>query len=117
MIDGFPLLFFLPLVVHALAGLTTGVTGMLAFRAPKRRGRHHQWGDWILRGPVDGLLRGQCSPDPRLEGTSNTHVSLCIPRSSRFRSRWCPSRVSPRKLSAMHTSIVSQSEMKKREKN
>ena len=44
MIDGFPLSFFLPLVVHALAGLTTGVTGVLAFRAPKRRGRHHRRG-------------------------------------------------------------------------
>jgi hypothetical protein len=43
MIDGFPLSFFLPLVVHALAGLTTGATGVLAFRAPKRRGRHHRW--------------------------------------------------------------------------
>ena len=48
MIDGFPLLFFLPLVVHALAGLTTGVTGVLAFRAPKRPGRHHQWGKSYL---------------------------------------------------------------------
>ncbi len=48
MIDGLPLPFFLPLVVHALAGLTTGVTGVLAFRAPKRRGRHHQWGKIYL---------------------------------------------------------------------
>jgi hypothetical protein len=48
MIGGFPLSFFLPLVVHALAGLTTGVTGVLAFRAPKRRGRHHQWGKTYL---------------------------------------------------------------------
>ncbi len=48
MIDGFPLSFFLPLVVHALAGLTTGVTGVLAFRAPKRRGRHHHWGTRYL---------------------------------------------------------------------
>ena len=44
MIDGFPLSFFLPLVVHALAGLMTGVTGIMAFRAPKRPGRHHRWG-------------------------------------------------------------------------
>jgi hypothetical protein len=29
MIDGFPLSFFLPLVVHALAGLTTGAIGSL----------------------------------------------------------------------------------------
>jgi hypothetical protein len=47
-IDGLPLSFFLPLVVHALAGLTTGVTGVLAFRAPKRPGRHHQWGKSYL---------------------------------------------------------------------
>ena len=48
MIDGFPLSFFLPLVVHILAGLTTGVTGVAAFRAPKRRGRHHRWGTYYL---------------------------------------------------------------------
>lgn len=48
MIDGLPLSFFLPLVVHALAGLATGVTGVLAFRAPKRRGRHHRWGKSYL---------------------------------------------------------------------
>ncbi|SRR6266487_306333 len=48
MIDGLPLSFFLPLVVHVVAGLTTGVTGVLAFRAPKRRGRHHQWGKTYL---------------------------------------------------------------------
>ena len=48
MIDGLPLSFFLPLVVHALAGLTTGVTGVLAFRAPKRGGRHHRWGKSYL---------------------------------------------------------------------
>ena len=34
MIDGFPLSFFLPLVMHTLAGLMTGVTGIVAFRAP-----------------------------------------------------------------------------------
>jgi hypothetical protein len=44
MIDGFPLSFFLPLVVHGLAGLTTGVTGVVVFSAPKRRGRHYRWG-------------------------------------------------------------------------
>ena len=44
MIDGFPPSFFFPLVVHALAGLLTGVTGIMAFRAPKRPGRHDRWG-------------------------------------------------------------------------
>ncbi len=48
MIDGLPLSFFFPLVVHALAGLTTGVTGVLAFRAPKHPGRHHRWGKCYL---------------------------------------------------------------------
>jgi len=48
MIDGLPLSFFLPLVIHSLVGLTTGVTGVLAFRAPKRRGRHHHWGKIYL---------------------------------------------------------------------
>lgn len=44
MTDGYPLSFFLPLVVHALAGLMTGVAGIMAFRGPKRPGRHHRWG-------------------------------------------------------------------------
>lgn len=44
MIDGLPLSFFFPLVVHALAGLTTGVIGILAFSAPKRWERHPRWG-------------------------------------------------------------------------
>ena len=44
MIDGFPLSFFLPLVVHALAALTTAVTGVITFSRPKRRGRHPTWG-------------------------------------------------------------------------
>jgi hypothetical protein len=44
MIDGFPLSFFLPLVVHALAALTTGVTGVITFSRPKRSVRHSTWG-------------------------------------------------------------------------
>ncbi len=48
MIDGFPLSFFLPLVVHALAALTTGVTGVVTFSRPKRRGRHPKWGGRYL---------------------------------------------------------------------
>ncbi len=45
---GIPLSFFLPLVVHALAGLATGITGVVAFSAPKRRGRHPRWGERYL---------------------------------------------------------------------
>ena len=48
MIDGLPLSFFLPLVVHALAALTTGVTGVITFSRPKRRGRHPKWGGRYL---------------------------------------------------------------------
>ncbi len=44
MIDGFPLSFFLPLVVHALAALTAGVTGVITFSRPKRGVRHPKWG-------------------------------------------------------------------------
>lgn len=45
---GIPLSFFLPLVVHVLAGLTTVITGIVAFVAPKRRGRHPHWGGRYL---------------------------------------------------------------------
>ena len=48
MIDGFPLSFFLPLVVHALAALTTGVTGVITFSRPKRSVRHPKWGGRYL---------------------------------------------------------------------
>jgi hypothetical protein len=44
MVDGVPLSFFIPLVVHALAGMTTAIAGILTFRAPKRTERHPRWG-------------------------------------------------------------------------
>jgi hypothetical protein len=48
MIDGLPLSFFFPLVLHALAGLTTGITGVVAFSVPKGPARHHRWGKRYL---------------------------------------------------------------------
>jgi hypothetical protein len=45
---GISLSFFLPLVVHALAGLTTGVIGVITFSRPKRRGPHPRWGERYL---------------------------------------------------------------------
>jgi hypothetical protein len=48
MIDGLPFSFFLPLLLHALAGLTTGVTGVVAFSVPKGPARHHRWGKRYL---------------------------------------------------------------------
>jgi len=47
-VDGLPLVFFLPLVIHALAGLTSAVTGIVAFSAPKGPTRHHRWGTRYL---------------------------------------------------------------------
>lgn len=48
MIDGLPLSFFLPGVFHALAGLTTGVMGVMTFRPPKRQARHPRFGKRYL---------------------------------------------------------------------
>jgi hypothetical protein len=48
MIDGLPYSFFFPLVVHALAGLTTAVTGVVTFSVPKGPARHHRWGKRYL---------------------------------------------------------------------
>ena len=48
MIDSLPLTFLLPLVVHGLAGLKTGITGVITFRVPKGPGRHHRWGQRYL---------------------------------------------------------------------
>jgi hypothetical protein len=48
MLDGLPLAFFLPLVVHALAGLNTVVTGIITFIMPRHPGRHHRWGTRYL---------------------------------------------------------------------
>ena len=45
---GIPLSFFLPLIVHVLAGLTTVITGIVTFSMPKRRGRHPRWGKRYL---------------------------------------------------------------------
>lgn len=50
MIDGLPLSFFLPLVVHALAGMSTGIVGVVVFGAPKYSRRHPQWGARYLLG-------------------------------------------------------------------
>lgn len=44
MLAGFPLAFFVPLVVHVVAGLTTVIIGVITFSLPKRAGAHHQWG-------------------------------------------------------------------------
>jgi hypothetical protein len=47
-IFGIPLSFFLPLTVHAWAGLATGVIGVVIFCVPKRRERHPRWGTRYL---------------------------------------------------------------------
>lgn len=44
MIDGLLISFLLPLMVHALAGLTTGITGVITFLQPKQPGHHPIWG-------------------------------------------------------------------------
>lgn len=44
MIDGLPLSFFLLLVMHTLVALTAVITGIVAFRLPKRRERHPRYG-------------------------------------------------------------------------
>ena len=43
-----PLSFFLPLIVHILAGLTTVIVGIVAFSLPKRHGYHSRWGECYL---------------------------------------------------------------------
>ncbi len=56
MIDGFPLVFFAPLAVHVLAGLTTVVTGIITFSQPKHAGAHHRWGQRYLWAYIVVLL-------------------------------------------------------------
>jgi hypothetical protein len=64
MVDGFPLPFFIPLVVHALAGMTTAVTGILTFpRHAQRAAKGDASGTETARSPqktssdVDGSVR------------------------------------------------------------
>ena len=62
---GIPLTFFLPLIVHVLAGLTTVITGIVAFSMPKRRGRHPRWGErylwaYTLVFLTATILSGEC---------------------------------------------------------
>jgi len=47
-IFGIPLSFFIPLVVHAWAGLATGVLGIVTFCTPKRQERHPRLGTRYL---------------------------------------------------------------------
>ena len=48
MIAGFPLSFFLPLVVHVLAGLMTGSIGVMTFCMSKHQARHPSFGKRYL---------------------------------------------------------------------
>lgn len=43
MINGEPLSFFIPLVVHILAALTTAITGIVVFSLRKGRAGHQRW--------------------------------------------------------------------------
>jgi uncharacterized membrane protein len=47
-IDDLPLVFLLPLGVHILAGMTSAVTGIVAFSVPKGPTRHRRWGTRYL---------------------------------------------------------------------
>src|SRR6266567_5623453 len=47
-IFGVPLSFFLPLLVHAWAGLATGILGIVAFGVPKHREHHPSFGKRYL---------------------------------------------------------------------
>jgi len=47
-IDGLPLAFLLPLGMHILAGMTSALTGIVAFVVPKGPTRHHRWGTRYL---------------------------------------------------------------------
>lgn len=44
MIDGLPLSFLLPFVVHVLAGMLAGVTAVMTSSRPERSEHHPRWG-------------------------------------------------------------------------
>ncbi len=56
----------LPLVVHVLAALTTGVTGVITFSRPKRGGHHPGWGVRYLWAYTVVFLTAIILSDPAL---------------------------------------------------
>jgi hypothetical protein len=78
MIDGLPLSFFLPLVVHSPAGLTTGVTGVVAFSMPKHPGRHDRWGIRHVRAYTVAFLTANILSVQRWEADAYLFVLATI---------------------------------------
>jgi hypothetical protein len=74
MIDSLPLSFSLPLVVHSLAGLTTGVTGIVAFSMPKCPGRHDRWGIRYVWAYTVAFLTATILPVQRWEADAYLFV-------------------------------------------